>query len=71
MALGVAVAGSLFALRVGDGLEPAAFLPGYALALRTGAFVALAAGLLSLFVKVAARPGRTSPSPSGRGQGEG
>jgi len=55
MAVGVAVAGSLFALRAGDGLDPAAFLPGYALALRTGAFVAVAAGLLSLFVKVAAR----------------
>jgi EmrB/QacA subfamily drug resistance transporter len=55
MAIGVAVAGSLFALRAGDGLDPGAFLPGYAVALRTGASVALAAGLLSLFVKVAAR----------------
>lgn len=66
MAIGVAIAGSLFALRVGDGLDPVTFLPGYALALRTGAFVAVAAGLLSLFVKVAARePQEASRGPRG------
>jgi EmrB/QacA subfamily drug resistance transporter len=55
MAIGVAIAGSLFALRAGHGLDVATFLPGYALALRTGAAVAVAAGLLSLFTRVAAR----------------
>ena len=55
MALGVAIAGTLFALRAGDGLDASVFLPGYALALRTGAAVAVAAGLLSLFTRVAAR----------------
>lgn len=57
MAVGVAVAGSLFTLRAGDGLDPAAFLSGYALALRTGAAIAVAAGLLSLFTRVAGRAG--------------
>lgn len=51
MAIGVAIAGSLFAARAGDGLDPATFLPGYALSLRTGAAVAVAAGLLSLFAR--------------------
>jgi EmrB/QacA subfamily drug resistance transporter len=55
MAIGVATAGTLFALRSGAGLDAATFLPGYALALRTGAAVAVAAGLLSLFTRVAAR----------------
>ena len=63
MAVGVAVAGSLFALRAGAGLDPAAFLPGYALALRAGAAVAIAAGLLSLFTRVAPRaPEPDAPS---------
>lgn len=56
MAIGVAIAGSLFALRSGAGLEAATFMPGYALALRAGAAVAIAAGLLSLFTRVAPRP---------------
>jgi hypothetical protein len=56
MAIGVAVAGSLFALRAGPGPEEAGFLAGYALALRSGAVVAVAAGLLSLLTRAAARP---------------
>jgi EmrB/QacA subfamily drug resistance transporter len=52
MAIGVAIAGTLFSLRAGDGLSPETFMPGYALALRTGAAVAIAAGLLSLFTRV-------------------
>jgi MFS family permease len=51
MAIGVAIAGSLFALRAGHGFDAATFLPGYALALRAGAAVALAAGGLSLFAR--------------------
>lgn len=53
MAIGVAIAGSLFALRAGDGIDAAVFLPGYSLALRTGAGVAVLAGLLSLFTRAA------------------
>ncbi len=48
MAVGVAVAGSLFALRAGAGQEPRAFLAGYALALRVGAVIALVATVVSL-----------------------
>ncbi len=48
MAVGVAVAGSLFALRAGAGLEPSAFLGGYGVALRAGALIALAAAVVSL-----------------------
>jgi EmrB/QacA subfamily drug resistance transporter len=51
MAIGVAIAGSLFALRAGHGLDAETFLPGYALALRAGAAVALAAGTLTLFAR--------------------
>jgi EmrB/QacA subfamily drug resistance transporter len=63
MAVGVAIAGSLFSLRAGHGLDASTFLPGYALSLRTGAGVAIAAGLLSLFARVAGSsplPGRES-----------
>lgn len=48
MAIGVALAGSLFALRSGAGTAPAEFLPGYALALGVGALLALAAAAVSL-----------------------
>jgi predicted MFS family arabinose efflux permease len=48
MAIGVALSGSLFALRAGAGATPAAFLPGYALALRAGAILALLAAAASL-----------------------
>ena len=51
MAIGVAVAGSLFAMRAADGTDPATFMLGYSLALRVGAAVAIAAGLLSLFAR--------------------
>jgi EmrB/QacA subfamily drug resistance transporter len=51
MAIGVAAAGSLFALRAGHGADAASFLPGYALALRAGAAVAVAAGLLSIYTR--------------------
>jgi EmrB/QacA subfamily drug resistance transporter len=53
MAIGVAVAGSLFAARAADGADAATFLLGYSLALRVGAAVAVAAGLLSLFTRAA------------------
>ncbi len=48
MATGVALAGALFALRAGPNAEGAAFLSGYALALRAGALVALLAAATSL-----------------------
>jgi EmrB/QacA subfamily drug resistance transporter len=48
MAVGVAVSGSLLAWRAGDAPGLPAFLAGYALALRVGAAVAVAAGAVSL-----------------------
>jgi len=69
MAIGVAVAGSLFALRSGAGLEASTFMPGYALALRAGAAVAIAAGILSLFTRAVTRgdaPDATGARPPPR-----
>jgi DHA2 family multidrug resistance protein-like MFS transporter len=43
MAVGVAIAGGLFALRGGSGADGPAFLAGYALALRAGAILAVLA----------------------------
>jgi MFS family permease len=53
MAAGVAMAGTLFALRAGEDAAGAEFLAGYALALRAGALLALLAAAVSL---VRARP---------------
>jgi EmrB/QacA subfamily drug resistance transporter len=47
MAVGTALAGSLFALRAGPGAAPGPFLAGYALALRAGAAIALLAAAVS------------------------
>jgi MFS family permease len=55
MAVGVAISGSLFSWRAGDGAHLPAFLAGYGLALRVGAAVAVVAGAVSL-VRVAAMP---------------
>jgi EmrB/QacA subfamily drug resistance transporter len=55
MAVGIALAGSLFALRAGHGSAPDTFLSGYALALRTGAVLAVLAAVVSA-LRVAAPP---------------
>jgi MFS family permease len=57
MAVGVAVAGTLFALRAGPEATGGAFLAGYALALRAGAALAVLAALVSAL--------RVSPVPPG------
>jgi MFS family permease len=48
MAVGVAVAGTLFAMRAGPDAKGAEFLAGYAVALRAGAVLAVAAAAMSL-----------------------
>lgn len=55
MAAGVALAGTLFALRAGPDAAGAEFLDGYALALRAGAALALAAAAVAA-VRVRRRP---------------
>jgi MFS family permease len=63
MAAGVSLAGALFALRAGPAAEGAAFLGGYALALRAGALLALLAALASHFSPEHGRvPDRPGPS---------
>ncbi|ABS25200.1 MFS transporter [Anaeromyxobacter sp. Fw109-5] len=61
MALGVGLAGVLFALRAGPGARGEAFLAGYALALRAGAGLALLAAAASLARGRAAPPARPAP----------
>ncbi|HUL60248.1 MAG TPA: MFS transporter [Anaeromyxobacteraceae bacterium] len=57
MAAGVAISGALFASRAGGAADVPAFLSGWALALRAGAALAIAAGLVSL----------VRSAPAGRG----
>jgi hypothetical protein len=66
MVLGMEAAGALFALRAGQGTDQAGFLPGFALALRAGAALAMAAGALSLAggpTGGPTPPGRAAPPP--------
>ncbi len=56
MAVGVGVAGTLFAMRAGPDAEGPEFLAGYAVALRAGAVLAVAAAAMSLLE--AAKPAR-------------
>lgn len=57
MAAGVATAGTLFALRAGQDATGPEFLSGYALALRSGAALAILAALVSLVRVAPRRPG--------------
>jgi MFS family permease len=67
MAVGVALAGSLFALRAGQEAAGSEFLSGYALSLRAGAALAVLAALVSL-VRVSPR-GSGRPLDAGSGSG--
>jgi MFS family permease len=58
MAAGVALAGTLFALRAGPEAAGAEFLDGYALALRAGALLAVASAAVSLVRTAAPAPER-------------
>ncbi len=58
MAAGVALAGTLFALRAGTEASGAEFLGGYALALRAGAILAVVAAVVSLLEAAAPAPER-------------
>jgi EmrB/QacA subfamily drug resistance transporter len=71
MAIGVALSGTLLAWRAGPDPDPSAFLDGYALALRAGAAIALAAGVTSLVHRAGGRARRPpAPRPDGSGAGE-
>ncbi|BDG04692.1 MFS transporter [Anaeromyxobacter oryzae] len=63
MGIGVALAGSLFALRAGSAPAGPAFLSGYALALRTGAALAIAAAACSVVRAEASRSAGEERAP--------
>jgi len=65
MAMGIALAGALFDVRSGGAAGNGAFLAGYRAALLAGASLALAAGLVSLFVNPV---GRATPAPGRPGR---
>jgi MFS family permease len=65
MVLGVEAAGLVFALRAGEGADAAAFLGGFAPALRAAVLFAAASGLLSLATRPGAAAGPARPGPAG------
>jgi MFS family permease len=65
MAMGIALAGALFDVRSGGAAGNGAFLAGYRAALLAGASLALAAGVVSLFVNPV---GRATPAPGRPGR---
>ena len=80
MAMGIALAGALFDVRAGGASGTGPFVAGYRVALLAGSALAIAAGLVSLFVNpvsrgaappAAAGPGGTAPgrSPPGAARG--